>query len=84
MIPKCFICGRALSVAPDRGWRNWVCGDCAEQHDLKRPCSEWPTWAREFCNAHEGTERRRERQREAAGIEFVPLEEWTELRDSAE
>lgn len=67
---------------PNGGWRNWVCTKCASEHELDRPQTEWPDWARAFVN-NERTERRRETQREAAGIEFVPLE-TVDLRDSCD
>ena len=75
MIPHCFLCETPLRVWPDGGWRNWACEKCAGAHGLDKPMSQWPTWARKFCNAHEGTDRRREKQREAAGVEFVPLDD---------
>lgn len=73
MIAKCFLCERRLTVGRDRGWRNWVCDDCAGAHDLRRPLAEWPEWARKFCGAHERRDRRLEQQRIAAGVTFEPL-----------
>ena len=82
MTPCCFLCGLAIRVWPNGGWRNWVCPKCAGELGLDVSLSEWPEWARAFVN-HERTERRREQQRIAAGVEFVPLDEVVELGQSA-
>lgn len=72
---QCFLCERPLTVQKERGWRNWVCDDCADAYDLKRPLSEWPDWARKFCARFERRERKQEEIRVEVGIEFLPLDE---------
>jgi hypothetical protein len=83
---QCFLCGQVIDVQTERGWRNWVCDHCAGVHDLKRPCSEWPEWARKFCGRFERRERKQELVRIASGVEVVHLSDcqWEELRDSAD
>ena len=64
----------------------WLCRGCAEDYGVLGvggrivPRADWPAWLR-YATSNEQSRRCSERMAEE---HCVPLDEWTELRDSAE
>lgn len=59
-VNHCCVCGRHIHGT------SWTCSACRERHDLDKPLTEWPDWAR-YCKAWEARERRRD-EREATSV----------------